>query len=401
LLCADWQFQHLTGKIIAMNLLLKLFTAIALVTFPGLEKPVTDNGSSAQPPTPPKIQAAILLDVSGSMDGLIEQAKALLWNMVITLGKAQCTDKSSPQVELALYEYGRTTNDMAKGYVKQLSPFTSDLDEVSKILFSLSTNGGDEYCGQVIYTSMDELKWDASAGNYKVIFIAGNEDFLQGDLHYTKACTKAKEKGVIVNTIYCGDYMKGLAEHWNLAGECGNGSFTNINQNAKEPDIPTPYDTTLIVLNSKINNTYIGYGTAGFANTIRQKEVDKMNFQSNNNRAAKRIEAKTQSNVYNNASWDLVDANMADSSYITKVDRKTLPDSLQNKTTGQLLQIVKEKTAERKAIQQEIINVNANRTKYIAEQKAKRALNKNEPTLESEVDKIIKEQVKRFSMKID
>jgi hypothetical protein len=282
-----------------MNLLAKFFTAITLVSFSSLEKPVINNNSSPiQQQAPPKIQAAILLDVSGSMNGLIEQAKTMLWNMVITLGKAQCTDKSSPQVELALYEYGRTTNDMTKGYVKQLSPFTSDLDEVSKILFSLTTNGGDEYCGQVIYTSMDELKWDASAGNYKVIFIAGNEDFLQGDLHYTKACTKAKEKGVIVNTIYCGDYMKGLAEHWNLAGECGNGSFTHINQNVKEPDIPTPYDTTLIVLNSKINNTYIGYGAAGFANIVRQKEVDKMNFETNNNRAARRIEAKAKSNVY-------------------------------------------------------------------------------------------------------
>jgi hypothetical protein len=92
---------------------------------------------------------------------------------------------------------------------------------------------------------------------------------------------------------------------------------------------------------------------------------------------------------------------MADSNYITKVDRKTLPDSLKNKTTEQLQQIVKEKTTERKAIQQEIISVNANRNKYITEQKAKAALNKNEPTLESEVEKIIKEQVKRFSMKIE
>ena len=384
-----------------MNLLVKLFTTISLCIFPGLEKPATENTATAQLPAPAKIQAAILLDVSGSMNGLIEQAKALLWNMVTTLGKAQCADKTNPKVELALYEYGRTTNDMGKGFVKQLSPFTSDLDEVSKILFSLSTNGGDEYCGQVIYTSMEELKWNESAGNYKVIFIAGNEDFLQGKLHYTKACTRAKEKGVIVNTIYCGDYKRGLEEHWNLAGECGNGSFTNINQNAKEPDIPTPYDTTLIVLNSKLNSTYIGYGSAGYANTIRQGEVDQLNFYSNNNLAAKRMEAKAKSNVYSNASWDLVDANMADSGYIAKVDKKTLPDSLKNKSTEQLQQIVKEKTTERKAIQQEIISVNANRNKYVVEQKSKAALNKNEPTLESEVDKILKEQVKRFGMTID
>ena len=45
-----------------------------------------------------KIQVAILLDVSGSMEGLIEQAKAQLWNMVSVMGKAQCNNNTSPQI---------------------------------------------------------------------------------------------------------------------------------------------------------------------------------------------------------------------------------------------------------------------------------------------------------------
>lgn len=347
-----------------------------------------------------KIQAAILLDVSNSMDGLIEQAKAQLWNMVTTLGKAQCTDKTIPQVEVALYEYGRSSNDVSKGYVKRLSAFTQDLDSVSKILFGLTTNGGDEYCGQVIYTSMDELQWDGAADNYKVIFIAGNEDFLQGNVLYTSACAKAKQKGVIVNTIYCGDRMQGIKEHWNLLNECGNGSFTNINTDAREIEIPTPYDSTLIVLNTKLNGTYIGYGTMGFANTMRQQEVDKLNFSASNGAGMQRVNAKAMSNAYNNASWDLVDAMQADSMYFKKIDKKTLPDSLKNKTPEQLQQYVKQKTAERNAIQQLIISVNADRSKYIAAEKAKAAANNNGQTLESAVETIIREQVKRFNMQI-
>lgn len=364
-------------------------------------------GQKITPPTTvqavnptPKIQAAILLDVSGSMDGLIEQAKSQLWTMVSTLGKATCTNGASPQVELALYEYGRTDNNAAKGFVKQLSPFTNDLDEVSKILFGLRTNGGDEYCGQVIFTSLDELKWDTSSQNYKVIFIAGNEDFLQGNLHYTQACTKAKTKGVIVNTIYCGDRMQGIREHWNLAGECGNGSFTNINQDAKEPDIPTPFDNILITLNQKLNTTYIGYGYFGEENKTRQEEVDKLNEYSSSV-SAKRVAAKAKSNVYNNASWDLVDAVKADSGYFSKVDMKTLPDSLKNKTRLQLQQFVKTKADERNKIQKEIENTNLSREKFIAAEKAKSVNNKNEQTLESEVEKIIKLQAKRFNMVIN
>lgn len=159
---------------------------------------------------PKKIQAAILLDVSNSMDGLIEQAKTQLWNMVNTLGRVKCDDNSKPQIEVSLYEYGRSSNSAANGYVKQLVSFTQDLDSISKILFNLNTNGGEEYCGKVIYTSLDELKWNEKNDQYKVIFIAGNEDFLQGNVTYTAACAKAKEKGVIVNTIYCGDRMQGI-----------------------------------------------------------------------------------------------------------------------------------------------------------------------------------------------
>jgi len=349
----------------------------------------------------PKIQAAILLDVSGSMDGLIEQAKSQLWNMVTTLGKATCNNGStSPQVELALYEYGRSDNDVSKGYVKQLSPFTNDLDEVSKTLFSLRTNGGDEYCGQVIYTSLDELKWDTSSQNYKVIFIAGNEDFLQGQLHYTKACAKANSKGVIVNTIFCGDRAEGIREHWNLAGECGKGSFSNINQDAVEPDIPTPFDNALTLLNNKLNETYIGYGNLGSINKIKQEEVDKLNGYSSEV-ISKRITAKAKSNVYFNSSWDLVDAVKTDSMYFNKVDMKTLPDSLKNKSRAQLQQFVKQKADERNKIQKEIENVSLDREKFIVAEKSKQQLNKNEPTMKSEVEKIIKDQAKRYNMIIN
>jgi hypothetical protein len=240
-----------------------------------------------------------------------------------------------------------------------------------------------------------------SEDSYKVIFIAGNEDFLQGKIHYTQACTKANAKGVIVNTIYCGDYQQGIREHWGLTGECGNGSYSNIDHNAKEQDMATPYDSVLLVLNSQLNKTYIGYGAMGGANIARQEAVDKANFAMSSKVAAKRIEAKSQSNVYGNSSWDLVDATRSDSTYITKVDKSTLPDSLKNKTTEQLQQYVKEKTVERDAIQKEILTVNANRSKYIMDEKAKAAANSNQPTLESAVEKTIRQQAGRYRIVID
>ena len=348
-------------------------------------------------PVQPKIQVAILLDVSGSMDGLIEQAKAQLWNMVSVMGKAKCNG-IAPKIEIALYEYGRSTNSPAAGYVKQISGFTGDLDMLSKNLFSLTTNGGDEYCGQVIYTSLKELQWDTSPENYKVIFIAGNEDFLQGTLLYTKACDEAKQKGVIVNTIYCGDRLQGIKEHWNLNTECGNGNFTVINQNQKIDDIPTPYDSMIISLNDKLNSTYVAYGYGGGKSMEMQASVDQFNFKANKGAGLKRAAVKSNAGLYNNSTWDMVDATKDDEKFVDKLDKKTLPDSLKNKTTEELKVIVKEKAAQRGLIQKQIGEANTQRELFIVTEKARNAATNNTATLETEVEKIIKEQAKRYKM---
>jgi hypothetical protein len=347
-----------------------------------------------------KIQVAILLDVSNSMDGLIEQAKAQLWNMVIVMGKTKC-ETGHPKIEIALYEYGRANNDATAGYVKQISGFSTDLDQLSLELFKLTTNGGEEYCGQVIYTSLDQLPWDPSPLSYKTIFIAGNEDFLQGQLSYTKACNEAKKKGVIVNTIYCGDREMGIREHWNLLGECGDGSFTNINQNAKSEDIPTPYDSTLVTLNDRLNDTYLYYGERGALHYENLQLADSYNAQLGNTANMKRVQAKSTTSSYVNYGWDLVDANRADSSFIYKLDSQTLPDSLKNKSRKELLETINKKTRERKAVQTEIQRVSEQRNKYLLAEKTKGIANNNSPTLESEVEKIIRAQVTRFKMRID
>ena len=377
-----------------------ILTAAIFVSFTNaaVKSPTTKILKNANP----KIQVAILLDVSGSMDGLIEQAKAQLWNMVSTMGKAKCDGGQAPKIEIALYEYGRTTNDAKAGYVKKINGFINDLDSISQNLFSLKTNGGDEFCGQVIYSSLQELQWDGNPENYKVIFIAGNEDFLQGNLHYTKACTEAKHKGVIVNTIYCGDKMQGIKEHWNLVGECGNGSFTNINQNAREEEIPTPYDSLIYSMNNQLNGTYIAYGYAGAGKKVKQEQMDVANASMSKEAGIKRIKTKISGiTVYNNAQWDLVDAKGTAGFDLEKIDKNVLPDSLKNKTTEELKKIIDAKSKERGTVQTEIAKLNTQRDIYIAVEKAKNVTNKNNAaTLETEVERIIKEQAKRFKMVI-
>ncbi len=64
----------------------------------------------------PEIRVALLLDTSNSMDGLIDQAKAQLWQIVNELSYAKCEEKS-PNLKIALYEYGNDNLNAEEGYL--------------------------------------------------------------------------------------------------------------------------------------------------------------------------------------------------------------------------------------------------------------------------------------------
>src|SRR5271157_1093574 len=93
-----------------------------------------------------KIQLAILLDTSNSMDGLIGQAKSQLWKVVNELARAKRAGVH-PQLEVGLFEYGNDGLSESDGYIRMVSNLTTDLDAISADLFALTTNGGSEYCG--------------------------------------------------------------------------------------------------------------------------------------------------------------------------------------------------------------------------------------------------------------
>ncbi len=120
-----------------------------------------------------KIQVALLFDTSNSMDGLLEQAKSRLWDIVNTLTTLKYNGKT-PRIEIALYEYGNDGLSSESNFIRQVTALTTDLDLISEKLFALRTNGGSEYCGAVIHKSIKDLTWDDNASTMKLIYIAGN-----------------------------------------------------------------------------------------------------------------------------------------------------------------------------------------------------------------------------------
>lgn len=310
-----------------------------------------------------KIQVAILLDTSGSMDGLIEQAKSRLWNIVNTLTTLKYSGKT-PTIEIGLYEYGNDGISAEKNYIRQVTPLTTDLDLISEKLFSLRTNGGSEYCGAVIGDATKELKWDDGKNNMKLVYICGNEGFDQGPINYKEAISDALKKGIYINTIFCGNQDEGIRLFWKNGADIAQGKYFNINSNETIQYIATPYDVRINELNIKINMTYIGYGSQGVAKKMNQSVQDKNAESISAANSTERAVSKSKA-AYTNTDWDLVDRVKDDKDAISKIKEEELPSELKGKSTTEIKKIVDEKTKEREAIQKEIAELAKKRQDYI------------------------------------
>ncbi|MAP54087.1 vWA domain-containing protein [Altibacter sp.] len=318
------------------------------------------------------IKVALLLDTSNSMDGLIDQAKAQLWEIVNELSYAKCRNER-PSLQIALYEYGNDNLNAREGYIRKILGFTEDLDDVSKELFSLTTNGGSEYCGTVIQASLEQLDWGNDADDLKMIFIAGNEPFTQGDVHYKDASLNAKEKNVVINTIFCGDYKHGISSYWKDGALLTYGDYMAINHNVETVHIASPYDDVILQLNIELNNTYIPYGAHGKRKVALQMEQDDNAADYSKANAVSRTVTKS-SHLYKNATWDLVDAEAEEGFSFTELKKEDLPKELQEKTSSELKRHIAQQRAERERIQKQISELNEKRRTYVIS-KSKEASN--------------------------
>lgn len=354
------------------------------------------NGLFSQEKKNAKIQVALLLDTSGSMDGLIGQAKSQLWKVVNELATAKYEDET-PTLEIALYEYGNDKLSGAEGYIKQYSQLTTDLDLISEKLFALKTDGGSEFCGWVIQTATKQLTWSKSNDDLKMIFIAGNEEFTQGSVDMKKACKEAIKNGIVVNTIFCGEYREGVKISWKEGADLADGKYMNIDHNQTIAHIDTPFDKGILDLNKKLNGTYVSYGSLGEANSVRQSAQDKnaagMGTASYVNRAV----SKSKS-AYVNTSWDLVDASEADEEILVKLKDEELPEEMKGLKPEERRVYLDKKKKERLEIQDKINKLDKKRQDYIAKELK---INAEENTLDAVLIKTIRAQANEKNYKFE
>jgi hypothetical protein len=359
-----------------------------------------DAGAAAEDsPRKPSIQIALLLDTSNSMDGLIDQAKSQLWSVVNEFIRAK-HDGRPPVLEVALYEYGNNGLPAEEGFVRQVVPLTDDLDLVSEKLFALTTNGGEEYCGQVIRDATRQLTWSGSDDVYRAIFIAGNEPFTQGPVEFRQSVRSAIERGIIVNTIFCGPTAQGEQTGWKDGAVLADGRYLSIDQNAAIAQIPAPQDAEIARLGTELNATYIPYGKMGREGQARQVAQDANAVTTSVNALVTRSIAKGCPDLYCNSAWDLVDAIKNGTCKLEEVKADDLPEDLRKLDLSARKARVEEFGKRRESIQKRILDLNKEREEFLNDER-KKQVEAGKETLDSAILDAIRQQASRANIRFE
>lgn len=352
LLCAAVAAQQPSPPIVA--------TPIVAVPAPGVA------AVTAAPTEARDIDLAICLDISGSMQGLIDAARQNLWAVVNELATLQ----PAPRLRVALLTYGCQTHEPTIGWVKVETPFTQDLDHVSQLLFALSTNGGEEYVERVLQTALEQLEWSQDGKALKMLFVAGNEPADQDPkIPPGTESRVAIARGIVVNAIHCRPAGHGDEAGWRAVAQLADGKFAAIDHNDATV-VTTPFDEQLSALSVALNGTYVPYGRDAGVWVANQSLQDSNATTLNTAAAAQRCQTKATS-LYVNSNWDLVDATKDAKFSLAEVKKEDLPKELQTLALPELKAHVEKKRGEREALQKQVMELGQRRDAFVLEERKK------------------------------
>jgi hypothetical protein len=358
------------------------------------DKPAAAQPAPADEAKP--IDLVLCLDVSGSMNGLIDSAKIRLWDIVNELARL----KPTPKLRVSLYSYGASNYTPASGWVRKEMDLTEDLDDVYKALNALRIGGGTELVARVTKTALDEQKWSTDKGALRFMFVAGNEPADQDkQVHLDDVAAQAKKAGVIVNTIYCGAANNAEAKGWADFASTAGGKYMNIDMNkaVRQVAVKTEFDEQIVKLGEELNKTYVAYGKEGKDRANNQVAQDKNAANAPGGgggfgaAAVGRAQSKAGA-LYRNATWDLVDKMKEKDFDITKIPEDELCDELKKLKPEERLAFLKKKAEERDDLKKKIADLSAKRQKKVDEEIAKLPKTDAEKALDEAVKGLIREQ---------
>jgi Mg-chelatase subunit ChlD len=351
-----------------LGIALFVLTLAAVVYYPQL------SAKTAQPNPPitqhitdnPKIDVVFVLDTTGSMADLIQTAKEKIWSIATTMASAQQT----PDIRIGLVAY----RDRSDAYVTKVVNLSDDLDSVYAILMDFAADGGGdtpESVNKALYDAVHQMSWSEQDQAYKVIFLIGDApphmDY--NEVQYPEIVAAALEKGIVVNTIQCGDIVTAV-EPWTQIASLGRGNFFQVEQAGSAVAYMTPYDEEIANLSAKLDDTRLYYGTDEEKNKMREKvaATDKLHegasFASRARRGVFNTSAGGRANLLGEN--ELVDAVTSGAIDLNDIEEDALPESVAVMAPAEQAEYVAELAFEREELKRQIQDLSQDRDSFLA-----------------------------------
>ena len=352
-----------------LGLALFAITLGAVVYYPTLKAKHIDSPPIEHIVAPvgnPRVDLVFVLDTTGSMSGLIQTAKEKIWSIATTMASAQPT----PEIRIGLVAY----RDRGDHYVTKVVDLSDDLDSVYATLMDFQADGGGdtpESVNKALYDAVHNISWSQGSQAYQVVFLVGDApphmDY-QDEMKYPEIVAAAKKKGIVINTIQCGE-IPTTAGPWTQIANLGHGKFFQVEQAGSAVALATPFDANLAELSARLDDTRLYFGTEEEKERMAGKiaATDKLHavasVESRARRASFNIAAGGRTNLLGQN--ELVDGVASGTIKLDELDEAELPAALKPMAPEEQKAYVAGLAGERAELRRQISELAADRDDYL------------------------------------
>lgn len=343
-----------------------------------------------------KIQVVFALDATGSMTGLIGAAKEKIWSIAGSLAQAE----PAPVIEIGLIFY----RDRGDQFITRRVALSGDMDDVYEQLMQMSADGGGdspESVNQALNEAVTKFKWDTAQSTYKTVFLVGDcpphMDY-RDDVKYPVSCKLATQKDIVLNTILMGDNYKAM-QVWKDIAQCNQGSYTQVNMDANDIQVNTPYDNQIARLSDQLDDSRLYYGSEDEKMAYSAK-VSKSKYISTNvaaNVKAQRAEYNAtkagKSGYYGKK--ELLENYKDKSVSVESIKTEELPEEMKKMTVVQREEYLKKKVAVRDSLNKELDKYVKMRQAYIEKDLKSRKAEDVDSSFTNKIYKSIQQQTEK------
>jgi Mg-chelatase subunit ChlD len=337
----------------------------------------------------PKVEVVFCLDTTGSMGGLIEGAKAKIWSICNQIASG----KPTPDLKVGLVAY----KDRGDEYITKVTDLTDDLDAIHGQVKTFTANGGGdapESVNQALDDAVNKIKWSTDKRTLRIIFLVGDApphmDY-PDDVKYPQTCKKACEKGIIINTIQCGNDAE-CTKHWRDIAVKAEGSYAAIPQEGGVVAIATPFDDKLADINRKLADTTMAFGKGEKRRADERKvaearalapapAADRAAFASKDGKAA---------------SYDLIDSLKEKKIKLEDLKEEELPETLKKVPAKERQAFLDKVEKQREELRKEALELDRKRGSYISEEMKK--TKKGKDSFDEQVLEALRKQAKKYDI---